>query len=1017
MLPDAPGPTGSPIEPGPSSDERPIAGTSETATPGIPWLSSDSIGRLLQARILGAPPRLGLLASVGRFEVLRFVGEGGMAVVVEAHDPRHPKRRLALKLLREQFVQQPRVVHRFLTEARHMKHLAHPDIVEVIEVSDRPEGPYFVMPLMEHGSLAQHIRPGRPLDESTVRRIGLHVARALAFAHDKGIIHRDLKPGNVLLDAEDRAYLADFGLGRCTFLNESLIDVQRTPIEGTPPYLAPEIAAGKAGDFRGDIYAFGALLYEMLSGALPYDGATPQEVVERIVTGPPMPLREKNPQVSAALALIVEGCMARELRDRYADMGDVVADLERFERGESPLGPHGHEHHRRKPAPSRHAGARRRLRVGLPVLGVVVIAIAVVIGVRQFGRTRPAATPTAPEPRLPGIAAGPPEGPTPELASDAGVFPFVDEFEGSELRRDLWVPGEKPEWPLLQEPPGDRLGGRIYAENGALILKSHAACKTEGKPEHVGLGTAHAVWLDSRADVGQQAENVQIDVQLGEGEALNGRFVIQIHTAGNQAMGSGSSSQSKVLFAAGPATVNHRLTLPPQHVRIELSRTSKLAVVRAGIAPNAPFEVVDISNLPVWKLRFLVGTQASAGVWSGEARFAIERVEVKDCTDAGTTVAGFVTDGVTGRPIAGATVRTDQGAECETNALGAYIIPTDPGAGSIAIISASAPQYEPSTRMPVARLRSGYQRRWDVQLGKSTVALGDPIPGSCLVLSHCLSANGLAVQAGDMVLTGHDQQDQEVMWVRSPDTQNWEASLEAFPAAPLCYCGPTLRFVRRWIPNLNDDSKGGGQVGSVGPEGPGERVRWLPTPCPTGVACDGKRLWYISDSWLASRHDDIYALDLEILDREGLKRGGAGVVGQATSADSSLAGIAFGSDASGQDRLWVSSYSDEPDRGPSRQLRGLVYVVDPEALLRRGFLPEVQTENRVPIVDGEVVVAAFEGFWYQLSYDGTTQTLWGLDLGTKRICQLCIDPPCSMASSEPTPEVRPAPASESGGAD
>ena len=396
MLSDTPGPGNCHDEQQSSDNDRADNCGGAPAAPGIPWVSSDAIGRLLQARILGAPPRLGLLASVGRFEILRCVGEGGMAVVVEARDPRHPKRCVALKLLREQFVQQPRVVHRFLTEARHMQHLAHPNIAEVLEVSDRPEGPYFVMPCLEHGSLAQRILPDQPLDEPTVRGIGLQVARALAFAHDKGIIHRDIKPANVLLDGEDRAYLADFGLGRCTFLNESLIDVQRTPIEGTPPYLAPELAAGKAGDFRGDVYAFGALLYEMLTGARPYDGATPpQEVVERIVTSPPPPLREKNPQVSAALALIVEGCMARELRDRYADMGDVVVDLERLEHGQAPFGPRGHEHTTKRVKRAQHPVRRRWLRVGLPVLGVVIVAVAVGVGVRQLGRTH---TPTSPVP-------------------------------------------------------------------------------------------------------------------------------------------------------------------------------------------------------------------------------------------------------------------------------------------------------------------------------------------------------------------------------------------------------------------------------------------------------------------------------------------------------------------------------------------------------------------------------------------------------------------------------------------
>ncbi|MEI6178599.1 MAG: SUMF1/EgtB/PvdO family nonheme iron enzyme, partial [Verrucomicrobiota bacterium] len=168
------------------------------------------------------------------------------------------------------------------------------------------------------------------------------VAEALHHAHSHGITHRDIKPSNILLDSEDRAHLADFGLLR-TFHNDTIIDAAQPRIEGTVPYMSPAVAAGKAEDTRCDIYAFGCLLYEMLTGRPPYQGATVDAILKQIQDGPPPPVRQLNPQAPANLTAIAEHAMARELRDRYATMGDVVADLERAASGKEPIGPHGRE--------------------------------------------------------------------------------------------------------------------------------------------------------------------------------------------------------------------------------------------------------------------------------------------------------------------------------------------------------------------------------------------------------------------------------------------------------------------------------------------------------------------------------------------------------------------------------------------------------------------------------------------------------------------------------------------------
>ena len=163
------------------------------------------------------------------------------------------------------------------------------------------------------------------------------MADALVYAHSQGIIHRDVKPPNVLLGAEGESYLSDFGLVR-TVYNDAPAGTAR---EGTAAYMSPAVAAGAAEDTRCDIYSFGATLYEMITGSPPYEGANTDEVVRKVLAGPPRPIRRVNRNAPAGLARVAEGCMARELRDRYAQMSDVLADLDRDLRGEPLRGPHG----------------------------------------------------------------------------------------------------------------------------------------------------------------------------------------------------------------------------------------------------------------------------------------------------------------------------------------------------------------------------------------------------------------------------------------------------------------------------------------------------------------------------------------------------------------------------------------------------------------------------------------------------------------------------------------------------
>lgn len=300
---------------------------------------SGPVAGLLTAGLIGPPAQPGLLGRVDRYDLLRVLGQGGMGIVFLARDS-ETGAQVAVKLPRPEFAGDAELVGRFLREARRLQELNHPNLVRVLDVRELKQGGFFVMPYFDRGSLAQLIRPGVPLAREAILETLVPVAEALRVIHSGGLTHRDIKPGNILLGSDGSVCLADFGLAR-TVLNDSLIRVGQAQCEGTPAYMSPQMVNGEKEDTRCDIYAFGALVYEMLTGRLPYQGETTSSIREQILAGPPKPIREVNPGADIKLTQLAEWAMAREQRDRYANMGDLAADLRRVAEGKAPLGPHG----------------------------------------------------------------------------------------------------------------------------------------------------------------------------------------------------------------------------------------------------------------------------------------------------------------------------------------------------------------------------------------------------------------------------------------------------------------------------------------------------------------------------------------------------------------------------------------------------------------------------------------------------------------------------------------------------
>ncbi|HXG49223.1 MAG TPA: serine/threonine-protein kinase, partial [Methylomirabilota bacterium] len=269
--------------------------------------------------------------TLDRFEILDELGGGAMGLVLLGRDPA-TEQKIAIKMLRTEWLGDTRVREQFRSEAHHMQRLNHPHILKVLHVGDDPANPYLVTPYLDKGSLSSWITPGTPLNPELTLRVTIQTARALEYAHTHWIAHRDLKPDNVLLDAYSQVQVTDFGLA--ARFDATARGAARHAFEGTAPFMSPALAAGEREDTLADIYALGAMLYEMLTGHLPFYGETMEEITERILAGPPKPVLELNHHAPPGLVAICNTAMARQPRQRYPTMSALLVDLERTRRGD-----------------------------------------------------------------------------------------------------------------------------------------------------------------------------------------------------------------------------------------------------------------------------------------------------------------------------------------------------------------------------------------------------------------------------------------------------------------------------------------------------------------------------------------------------------------------------------------------------------------------------------------------------------------------------------------------------------
>jgi serine/threonine-protein kinase len=260
----------------------------------------------------------------GRYRLDARIAAGGMSTVFRAFDETL-ERQVAIKLMSREISADSDQLERFRREARAVAQLNHPHVVGVIDAGEDEGRPYIVFEYVEGETLKERIRRHGRLEISEALAYAIEIGRALGAAHSRHIVHRDVKPQNVLIDEEGSAKVTDFGIARTLEENGLTADGR---VLGTTDYVAPEQALGRHVTGQSDLYSLGVVLYEMLTGEVPFKGDNQVAVAMKHVREALPDVQAKRPEVSAALASVLDRATAKRVEDRYADDAELIADLE-----------------------------------------------------------------------------------------------------------------------------------------------------------------------------------------------------------------------------------------------------------------------------------------------------------------------------------------------------------------------------------------------------------------------------------------------------------------------------------------------------------------------------------------------------------------------------------------------------------------------------------------------------------------------------------------------------------------
>jgi eukaryotic-like serine/threonine-protein kinase len=330
--------------------------------------------------------RLSSTILSGRYRLESKLGSGGMSTVYLALDE-VLDRPVAIKLLHREISEEADQLERFRREARAAARLSHPNLVGVIDAGEDDGRPYIVFEYIEGRTLKRRIHEEGPLPVDEAVAYAIEIGRGLTAAHARKLVHRDVKPQNVLIDPDGRAKVTDFGIAR-SLESKGLTATGR--VVGTTDYVSPEQAMGEEVDERSDVYSVGVVLYEMLTGDVPFRAETQVGVAMKHVNEPMPDVQAKRPEVSAAVAAVVDRATTKDPRDRYWTVAEMVRDLEQTLEVEAARhgGTTGEATSVLDSVPkSRRRLGRRRMsgaRIAMAIVAIALVSAAVIIGAEQL---------------------------------------------------------------------------------------------------------------------------------------------------------------------------------------------------------------------------------------------------------------------------------------------------------------------------------------------------------------------------------------------------------------------------------------------------------------------------------------------------------------------------------------------------------------------------------------------------------------------------------------------------------
>jgi serine/threonine protein kinase len=281
---------------------------------------------------MGTAPVVG--STISHYRITEKIGAGGMGIVYRAGDM-NLQRDMALRFLPSELAADPSARKRLVKEAQAASRLNHPNIATIYEVDETHGTPFIAMELVTGESLKDVLRRG-PLPPQRLLEIARQIAEGLHEAHQGGVLHRDIKPGNIMVDTKSRVKILDFGLAALTGRERNPGEpeenfITRTATQwstgGTVPYMSPEQLRGETADARSDIFSFGAMLYECLTGQLPFRGETSIDIMQAILRRPHVPLRSHIPDISSEWEDLVSHCLAKNSEQRPQSMAEVLDAL------------------------------------------------------------------------------------------------------------------------------------------------------------------------------------------------------------------------------------------------------------------------------------------------------------------------------------------------------------------------------------------------------------------------------------------------------------------------------------------------------------------------------------------------------------------------------------------------------------------------------------------------------------------------------------------------------------------